>query len=188
MLRMVLLAAPAALLAMTSPASAAVFVCSKGSIDLTKDQCTADGNDKIDSVEAAISAATGVDLTSLNLVLRGKSDDSSSPFTFAINSNKTANWSVTSGAGLINFVTVKAGNSFKVYQMPRSGATSGFLDTDGLVNKEGIPQDISHFSLWSNSVPAVPEPTSWAMMIIGLGAIGSLLRRASGQVIMIRRA
>lgn len=35
---------------------------------------------------------------------------------------------------------------------------------------------------WNVSAPAVPEPATWAMMIIGMGAVGASLRRRSTKV------
>jgi hypothetical protein len=29
---------------------------------------------------------------------------------------------------------------------------------------------------------AIPEPASWALMILGMGAVGTLLRRRTGEV------
>lgn len=34
----------------------------------------------------------------------------------------------------------------------------------------------------SNSVPAVPEPASWAMMIVGLGMVGGAIRRRTASI------
>lgn len=34
------------------------------------------------------------------------------------------------------------------------------------------------FAVFSKSVPAVPEPASWLMMILGLGALGGLMRHS----------
>lgn len=36
---------------------------------------------------------------------------------------------------------------------------------------------ISNAALYSTSVPAVPEPATWAMFLIGIGAVGFVMRR-----------
>lgn len=41
---------------------------------------------------------------------------------------------------------------------------------------------INNLTLGGASVAAVPEPATWAMMIVGLGAIGASLRRRAGSV------
>jgi len=33
------------------------------------------------------------------------------------------------------------------------------------------------------NAPAVPEPASWALMILGFGAVGLVVRRRSGRVL-----
>jgi hypothetical protein len=113
-------AAVSATLAVAIPANAAVLVCSNSPrIDLTIDHCKAAGNDHLANVEAAIAAATGVDVSLLNLVLYGKSDDNPGLFTFSPSANpddgKITNWTVRDGT-LVNYVTVKAAGQFKVYQ------------------------------------------------------------------------
>ena len=54
--------------------------------------------------------------------------------------------------------------------MPRAGLDYGVAVTDGvdLLNYTG-----------GVAIAAVPEPATWAMMIVGFGAIGSSLRRAN---------
>lgn len=39
------------------------------------------------------------------------------------------------------------------------------------------------FTLLSNSVPGVPEPATWAMMLIGFGAVGYAMRRSRKAVL-----
>lgn len=173
-------------IAMSAPARAAVMLCSTGpGIDLTMDQCVAGGNDNLGAVEAAISAATGVAVSTLNLSLYGKSDDNPSWFSFnpadPANGNST-DWSVLDGT-LIKYVTVKAANDFKVYEIAGAGSASGFdFSTLGIVNGGGRQPDISHLSFWTVPASSVPEPATWAMMLMGLGVAGGAMRRSHRRV------
>jgi hypothetical protein len=167
-------------------AHAAVVLCSSGpGINLTVDQCTAGGNDDLGAVEAAISAATGVAVAALNLSLFGKSDDN--PTWFSFNpadpaSGVSTDWSVLDGT-LIKYVTVKAANDFKVYEIAGGGSATGFdFSTLGIVNGGGRQPDISHLSFWTVPVSSVPEPATWAMMLMGLGVAGGAMRRSRGRV------
>lgn len=174
--------ASVATLAFATPANAAVVLCSSGpGIDLTVNQCTAAGNDHLADVEAAIAAATGVSVASLELSLFGKSDDNPSYFTFGADNDpdngQTTDWNVLSGQ-LIKYVTVKGGTGFKVYELPGTGASAGLaFSTAGLVNGGGNQPDISHLSFWKVPGGAVPEPATWALMILGFAAIGGALRQ-----------
>jgi hypothetical protein len=86
-------------------------------------------------------------------------------------------WQVSSKA---THYSVKSSNSFMLYQLSQP-AMSGQWSTSGLVNKNGGQQAVSHLSVWTSSITepvitAVPEPTTWAMMILGFVAIGAVLR------------
>lgn len=171
--------------AFASPAAAAVFPCSSGpGIDLTVDQCigpvtpTPSGNDHLADVEEAIAAATGVNV---DLSLYGKSDDNPGLFSFSPftdpEDGKTTDWTVLDGT-LIKYVTVKAANNFKVYELAGSGSASGTgFSTLGILNGGGEQPKISHLSFWTTSGGAVPEPATWAMMILGFGLLGGVMRR-----------
>ena len=167
---------------MAAPASAAVTLCSSGPAlaDLGVG-CTASGNDNLASVEAALAAATGVTVASLDLSLYGKSDDNPLLFSFSPNANpatgKTTDFTVLDGT-LIKYVTVKGATSFKLYELAGLGASSGTgLSTLGILNGGGKQPDISHLSFWTvPSAGGVPEPATWAMMILGFGAVGGAMR------------
>ncbi len=187
------IAAATAALAFTMPASAAVVACSTGPvIDLVNDGCTASGNDDLASVEAAFAAATGVNVSTLELSLYGKSDaaNAGSLFTFPPDGDPhndfTTDWTVIDGT-LIKYVTIKASNSFKLYELPGAGASSsGLLDFSTLgIPYKNNPHDISHLSFWTVPTTPVPEPATWAMMMIGFGAIGGALRRRQRQSVRV---
>lgn len=69
--------------------------------------------------------------------------------------------------------TIAGGNAVNLWSngaVPRAGLDYGVAVTDGvdLLNYTG-----------GVAIAAVPEPATWAMMIVGFGAIGSSLRRAN---------
>ncbi|MBU0557485.1 MAG: PEPxxWA-CTERM sorting domain-containing protein [Alphaproteobacteria bacterium] len=183
-----------------APASAAVVACAPGPVANLAEGCIASGNDHLSSVESALAAALGVDVNSLTLSLYGKSDNNYSLFWFseaqiddddadsiandgfAVN---TLDWSVLDGT-LIKYVTVKAGNDFKLYEIPNGGASSGedFSSIGIKVGKKGNTPDISHISFWTvpNVAPPIPEPATWAMMMAGLGFAGMVMRRRATKV------
>jgi hypothetical protein len=180
------LATASTALAFAVPASAATPLCSSGpGINLTTDPCIAPGNDNLMSVEAAIAAATGVDLSLLNLTLYGKSDDNPGLFTFSPNADpsdgKSTSFTVLDGTP-ISYVTLKAGTDFKVYQLPTAVSFSSLGILVGNGRKGGNQPDISHLSFWTTpNTPAVPEPGTWAMLLVGFGGIGVAMRRRKGE-------
>lgn len=175
--KMAVALAAGAAFGIAAPASAAVFACSDGGIDLTVDQCIAAGNDNAANVAAAILAATGEDV---DLVLYGKSDDASSVlFNYSVDPDGafTVDWATVDGT-VIDYVTVKGGNQFKVYEF---NASSGTVSSAGLVVGAGKTPEISHLSHWNPS-GAVPEPATWGMMLLGFGLMGAALRRRRPRV------
>jgi hypothetical protein len=65
-----------------------------------------------------------------------------------------------------------SGMSNAIYNLWSNGGTSGELYTYGL---PGVPAFDARGTL---SVGSVPEPSAWAMMIMGFGALGGALRAA----------
>jgi hypothetical protein len=155
------------------------------------DGCRFSGNDK--SAEVITSAyEAAFPLSQLSLSFLQKVEFAGSQY--------SGGWT---SAAPVSFVSVKAGNEFMLYQLA-APATSGLWSTAGLVNKNLIPHAVSHISLWSGTfssgVPlpptvddplgdavddmrgAIPEPATWAMMILGFGAIGAILRRRAREL------
>jgi hypothetical protein len=86
-------------------------------------------------------------------------------------STLTANWT---SSFLVTFISVKAGDNFMLYQLA-TPAMSGSLSSLGLNNNNGQQQGISHYTLWGGG-QVVPEPATWAMMILGFAMVGFGLR------------
>jgi len=99
----------------------------------------------------------------------------------------SGSWDYTGYA--IDFLGVKAGNQFILYSV--GGLSSGTWSTAGLFNPQGKkhPQlGLSHLAFFGQKsvVPdptgSVPEPASWAMMLVGFGAMGGVLRTSRRKV------
>ena len=73
-------------------------------------------------------------------------------------------------------------NSFVDYVV--TGGTGRFLGATGTFQGVGIldrsvPRPLNNLTLSGKlDLPAVPEPATWAMMILGLGLVGATMRRA----------
>ena len=76
---------------------------------------------------------------------------------------------------LVSFYAVKAGDFFNLYEIAPS--TTFNWSTSGISVGNGQTPGISHLLYFGGGLSAVPEPASWAMMIIGAGCIGAALRR-----------
>ena len=77
----------------------------------------------------------------------------------------------------IDYVAVKGGNEFILLQNV-GGRLKGSFSTAGLFNGGGNQPAISHVSFFeSGAVSAVPEPATWAFMLVGFGAVGHSMRK-----------
>ena len=77
---------------------------------------------------------------------------------------------------LVNFVAVKASDYFVLYQLTTPASTGSWNTLD--IPYKNNPHDISHLVFFgSPREGAVPEPATWAMMLLGFGAMGMSLRR-----------
>ena len=80
-----------------------------------------------------------------------------------------------SGAGESFVPPVDGGIRFFGFTSDTAFSNVRFENATGTTNSDGFSLDNVSFA--SAAVGAVPEPTTWAMMIIGFGAIGGAMRR-----------
>ena len=118
-------------------------------------------------------AALHISLTPLEDFIPGQG------ITFGSGVNVTMNSAGNGGTFTLNpgvilaFFAVKAGNDFILYQY--TGQDS--FTTDGLQSGSSkIAPGLSHVLFFGSVVP-VPEPATWAMMLLGFAAIGAAVRR-----------
>lgn len=155
--------------------------------------CLFNGNDNANSgpdIEAAYNSAhiEGPAPAVLELgEFLGKIDNLDDP-SYSWNLNEISGWDGTSAL----FMIVKSSTQFKLFQFSSgqiSGIANGFIPTNG-----GGVKDISHLSFYAGVVndscvtnptapgcsggeTSVPEPGAWALMIMGFGGAGYMLRR-----------
>jgi len=99
----------------------------------------------------------------------GKSDD---PFG-TVTGTPSGIWSLP--GYMVNYIAVKSGPAFMLYAV--TPGSTGTYTTAGLQNGENsdLP-GLSHLAFFG-TISAVPEPSSWAMMIVGVGLVGGTMRR-----------
>jgi PEP-CTERM motif len=97
------------------------------------------------------------------------------PGTFTGAGTTSGTWNLS--GYLVDFFSVKAGNDFILYKLAVP-TSAGSWSTAGLTNRQGQRQDLSHLSFFGTQ-SAVPEPATWAMMMLGFGLIGGAMRRRS---------
>jgi hypothetical protein len=102
-----------------------------------------------------------------------------SDFTFLFNANaNTLDFTYAPDVGdpSIHYFAIKQSNGYALFYDKNPILSSG-----GPINLTtyfpGNP-GLSHVTFFNGSVPAVPEPATWAMMLLGFGGIGASMRRA----------
>lgn len=100
------------------------------------------------------------------------SDDVTAPGVFAdfgtITGGGTSSGTFNLPGWDVDYFAVKAGNEFVLYEFLGAGGSGNWQVASG--------KDLSHLAFFGTRT-AVPEPGTWAMMLIGFGAAGSTLRR-----------
>jgi hypothetical protein len=156
-------AAFAVLCAASSPAAAVTLLNPTCNL-LSTTGCTFSGNDNdptaIEIAYNIVHAPPPLDLPSTFLSLAGADGMMSLAWASAVP---------------ISFISVKAGDAFTLFQLA-SPMTSGTINSSTLLGPQGQQQSISHVTLWGGL--AVPEPATWAMMIVGFAMVGAGLRLA----------
>lgn len=94
------------------------------------------------------------------------------PGTFTGGGGTSGTWSLP--GYLVNFVAVKAGQQFVLYQI--SPSSLGNWNTFDIPHGRN-PRQLSHLAFFGTQAVAVPEPMTWAMMFAGFGMIGASMRR-----------
>lgn len=80
------------------------------------------------------------------------------------------------GDPLLTYLTIKQANEDYALFYNADGFMDGTtytFDLDAYFNAA----DFSHFTVYDHNTPAVPEPATWAMMLMGFGATGFAMRR-----------
>jgi hypothetical protein len=130
------------------------------------------GNNSLGAADDAYNGQTPTPSPLLNLAGMANMVDVTSGF----GSNQTSGMVTSSFA--VSFYAVKAGDFFDLFEIAPS--TTFNWSTSGIVVGNGQTPAISHLLYFGGGTPTprggVPEPASWAMMIVGLGAIGGAMR------------
>lgn len=174
-------ACAAAAFAIATPAAASTVVI--GSCDSVTDGdaqgCLFSGNinenpdptnvNSYKNAEAAYNALMNPDIT-LNWITASDAPDFGD-FGSITNDGGTSGTFDLSGSGFIlEYFAVKYGNQFTLYEYLGTDGTGSWV-TDG---KHGV----SHIAFFGSPGTTVPEPATWAMMLLGFGAAGTALRRS----------
>lgn len=80
--------------------------------------------------------------------------------------------------GLLGFGVVSGGVGYNLYEAQTTGFGGTPANPDGIYNGATRANRIGVFALSA----AVPEPATWAIMLVGFGGLGAMLRRRRGQV------
>ena len=80
------------------------------------------------------------------------------------------------GDPLLTYLTIKQANEDYALFYNAGGFMDGTTYTFDL-DAYFSAADFSHFTVYDHNTPGVPEPATWAMMLMGFGATGFAMRR-----------
>jgi hypothetical protein len=100
-----------------------------------------------------------------------------SEFTGSVDSNNILTFTYTPGTGdpAIHYFGLSQANTYDLFYDPNAITSLSINLTTYFANNPGL----SHLDVFDTTVRSVPEPATWAMMMIGFGAIGFSMRRRS---------
>lgn len=207
-MKMTLLAAMSAALLAAAPASAASYVFDLTGVVSSGSSATVDSGgfrfnfftialsdftptvfEAGDTIEAMVTfdealivpsagVRNGVDLVFLNTAFPGTTTETSGTtdlFLMGAPVLDQASGSTSSDA-LFNGLTNFSGTSFAF-----DSAQSNFSVV--ALGAPTLPADVAYFRWYTaDALPAVPEPASWAMMILGFGLVGAAMRKRKANV------
>ena len=167
-----------------TPASALSIIEARCTSVLQADGgCVFDGNDNDVGAIQTLYNASGKPGAPISLNLIGKIDAPATSGAFGSITygpgNLTGTWSLP--GYLVDFISVKAADEFILIKLA-TAASSGTWSTAGLCAGRNCNQPaISHIQFYgSEGGGVIPEPATWAMLIVGFGLVGSAMRRRQG--------
>ena len=102
-------------------------------------------------------------------------------------------WYAQTGSFTVTFTATVQGGTYdgqSVYSVfsDATNATGGFVGWEGIdpngysespydIHSGGITNDLANIYLGVPPPPGVPEPAEWALMLIGFGGLGAVIRR-----------
>jgi hypothetical protein len=171
----------AAAFAIATPAAASTVVT--GSCDSVTDGdaqgCLFSGNinenpdptnvNSYKNAEAAYNALMNPDIT-LNWITASDASDFGDFGSITGNGGTSGTFDLSGSGFVLEYYAVKYGNEFTLYEYLGTDGTGSWV-TDG-------QHGVSHIAFFGSPGTAVPEPATWAMMLLGFGAAGTALRRS----------
>ena len=102
-----------------------------------------------------------------------------SEFSASVDSNNMLTFTYTPGAGdpAIHYYGLSQANTYNLFYDPNAITSLSIDLSTFFASNPGL----SHLDVYDTTVPAVPEPATWAMMLLGFGAIGVAMHRRRRQ-------
>jgi hypothetical protein len=139
------------------------------------------GNDELVTIDLGITPT---------ISFNGSSINAAASYMFSIDNTSNAPPCQFSGgdpcADQIVITALSAGvQTFTIGGQTLRLFVDGFLDSNGHIqssfvgseNSTTTAQLVGRFDLTTNTTPGAPEPAAWAMMLVGFGGLGAVMRR-----------